>query len=412
MQRRLLCFLNIMPKIHYFNPGHETAILLGKANYTPPTNVQRMHKELACLPVWYAEPDDYVWVPEITSPRFFSLQPKELHPFATVVTRKTLADKVDSLSSLEAAPWGISLPSLHLFNRLKDDSRVQIHIPEWKDDFVRLTGRATAAACLDKIRGLLPDLPIPVAPKFCTKIHDIEKYLILQNAPFVLKTPYSSSGRGLLWIEKRRLSEKDKNWIQGALAKQGTVSIECGLEKVQDFAMEFYSDGVGNLRYEGLSVFGTERGGAYHGNVLQAQSEMRAILTQWIDEETLSRVQQAVEQVLQETFGSLYTGYLGVDMLVYRDKNGNYALHPCVEINMRYTMGMVALRIFEKYLAPKAIGDFRITYESKAGEAYEQHRFMKKVYPLKLKEGKIEEGYLSLCPVTKETGYRAYILVM
>ena len=109
---------------------------------------------------------------------------------------------------------------------------------------------------------------------------------------------------------------------------------------------------------------------------------------------------------------SIYTGYLGVDMLVYRKKaNGEFAIHPCIEVNMRYTMGMVALRISQKYLAPNARGDMRITYTSKPGEAYEQHCFMKKAYPLEMKDGKIKEGYISLCPVTKETKYRAYILV-
>lgn len=47
---------------------------------------------------------------------------------------------------------------------------------------------------------------------------------------------------------------EDENWIEGAFNKQGMISIESGLDKVQDFAMEFYSDGQGTVRYEGLSV--------------------------------------------------------------------------------------------------------------------------------------------------------------
>ena len=49
-------------KIHFFNPGHETAILQGSENYTPPANVQRMIKELSYLPVWYADPADFVFL--------------------------------------------------------------------------------------------------------------------------------------------------------------------------------------------------------------------------------------------------------------------------------------------------------------------------------------------------------------
>ena len=72
---------------------------------------------------------------------------------------------------------------------------------------------------------------------FCKKVREVEKYLILQNAPFILKTPYSSSGRGLLWLPERKLTTKDRTWIEGALNKQGCVSIECALDKYQDFAM-------------------------------------------------------------------------------------------------------------------------------------------------------------------------------
>ena len=104
----------MISQIHYFNPGHETAVLLGSENYTPPANVQRMIKELSYLPVWYADSDDFVFTEEITSPRFFSLQPKEFRPFATLISKKELKQKGGSLPEMVAAPWGLSPHSLHL----------------------------------------------------------------------------------------------------------------------------------------------------------------------------------------------------------------------------------------------------------------------------------------------------------
>lgn len=401
-----------MPKIHYFNPGHETAILLGTENYTPPANVQKMQSQLALLPVWYADPTDYVWVEEIVSPRFFSLQSKQLHPFAMPVTRNGLNKmKTDGIPK-EIDLWGLSPHSIRHFNQLKQTYDLPWIVPVWKEEYTRLTSRQTAAECLEKIRRSLPNLSWPAVPKFCTKTEEIEKYLLLQSAPFVVKTPFSSSGRGLLWLHQRKLTEKDKNWIKGALHKQGSVSIECGLEKIQDFALEFFSDGQGTIRYEGLSVFGTEARGAYSGNILEHPDPMLKRLTRFVDEETFRQVREAVTEALRNTYASIYRGYLGVDMLIYKRKDGSYAIHPCIEINMRYTMGMVALRLFQKYLSPHALGDFRISYEGHPGEAYQRHRFMKKAYPLKMENGKITEGYLSLCPVTKETQYRAYILIL
>ena len=87
----------MISQIHLFNPGHETAVLLGTENYTPPANVRRMIQELSYLPVWYADSNDYVFTEEIASPRFFSLQPKELRPFAKLVSVKELKELAPSL---------------------------------------------------------------------------------------------------------------------------------------------------------------------------------------------------------------------------------------------------------------------------------------------------------------------------
>ena len=73
--------------------------------------------------------------------------------------------------------------------------------------------------------------------------------------PFILKTPFSSSGRGLQWLYSSELMEKDRQWIEGAVRKQGEISIELALDKQQDWAMEFESDGKGTVTYGLLSVF-------------------------------------------------------------------------------------------------------------------------------------------------------------
>lgn len=400
-----------MSRIHYFNPGHETAVLKGTRNYTPPSNVRKMQKDLAILPVWYAEPEDLVYIPEITPSDFLDSQPKELHPFPTLVTETSLANYSSTPSLLQASPWGISPQSLHLFDKLKESTGIPMSIPEWKEEYTRLTGRQTAADCLEKIRTYLPDMAIPAIPCFCASVREVEEQMLLCDTPFVLKTPFSSSGRGLLWIWEKELDTKDKNWINGAINKQGTVSIESGLEKVQDFAMEFHSDGQGHVGYEGLSVFNTEERGAYSGNVMECQASMRTRVTRFTGEEVFRRIQETVARVLSDIYGSIYTGYLGVDMLVYKQKDGSFSIHPCVEINMRYTMGMVALRLFQKHITPEAHGDFRISFDKEEGGAYEKDLRMRDTYPLLFANGKIRAGYLSLCPVGKETHYRAYLLI-
>ena len=54
----------------------------------------------------------------------------------------------------------------------------------------------------------------------------------------------------------------------------------------------------------------------------------------------------ALEAGLAETFAG-YQGPLGVDMMVV-EENGCRKAHPCVEVNVRRTMGWVALAIAQR----------------------------------------------------------------
>lgn len=408
----LIYTANAMPLIHLFNPGHETAILLGKSNYTPPVNVRIMQEDLACLPLWYADATDYVFVPEATAITTFLKENCFTIPMAQPIDRIQLRRQATQLPELTASPWGLCLPALCLFRQLEKETHAPIRVPEWNDSFVYLTGRKSAADCLDRLHTYLPQYSLPATPCFCQSLEEVENYLQRHKAPFVIKTPFSSSGRGVQWIHSQNLSPMDTQWIQGALNKQKMVSIEPGLCNQQDFAMEFYADGQGHVRYEGLSIFQTEKGSAYSGNRLQRQADMQQMLTNHVPQEVLTEIQKAVEQVLTEQYGPLYQGYIGVDMLIYQSADQHYAIHPCVEINMRYTMGMVALQLFRRLLEPTVEGRFHIVYHKQKGDAYEKHLLSQQAHPLQLSSsGRLVRGYLSLCPVTPDTHYRAYVLV-
>jgi hypothetical protein len=368
-----------------------------------------MTDDLAFLPAWYAQEGDCVFIDGQAPLPFFSRLPDGIRAPARPLARKEIEANAASLPRMEAAPWGLSPQSIHLFNELKRRYGLDIGVPVWKDEYTGLTSRRTAAACLAEIKRRLPGTAFPRPPVFFSEWEAAEDWLQQHPGAFVLKTPYSSSGRGLLWLDENRLSDSDRKRIKGILRKQGSVSLERALDKVVDFAMEFYSDGRGNIRYEGLSLFETNSRGAYRGNRLQSQSAHEKELLKYAGKDTLNRIEQTVAHVLRDTFGARYTGYLGVDMLVYRDEEA-FGIHPCLEINLRYTMGMAAIRIFENYFGEGAEGIFNILYENDSRRAYGQHLLMEKAYPPVLKDGRLHEGYLSLCPVTEETHYIAYVL--
>ena len=394
-------------KIHWFNPGHENAVLTDNPYYTPPASVCKMMSDLALLPVWYGEENDYVIINEANgASRFLLSIPPEIRP--TVIP--VISSELNISAPLEAAPWGLSPQSIRFFETLRMQNE-NIIVPPWNEKYKELTGRQTALVCLSKMHDFLPDIFKSLTlPLFCTTTEEIREFFAQFPPPYMLKTPYSCSGRGLHRIQTCDLDMQSVRWITGALRKQGAISIERALDKVCDFAMEFESDGTGNIRFKGLAFFNTLQKGAYYGNMLGSQDRIEKHLTEYIPVKYLREIQEAVTSILAEKFSSVYRGYLGVDMLVYR--NGNtFSIHPFIEINLRNTMGLVALQLSKRLIYNSSWGNLIIVGNKGENKIYSTHLQMKEKYPLRLSGYKIQSGYLSLCPVTPDTQYMAYIII-
>lgn len=403
--------MQMKPKIHLFNPGYETGIALyaasGSTHYTPARNVQQMQRDLAWLPLWFADLQDYVWVGNQDTAEPTDFLPGELSAWATPLSMNTLNDSAFHLPETEVAPWGLSPHSIHFFEDLRKRSGQPLWIPPWNDQLTRLVNRQTAADCLNQLLKHIPEIPSHT-PVFCSSLGEVEAYMHSHTPAHIIKTPYSSSGRGVYEVTGSRLQEKESQWIAGALQKQGAISIEPRLDKKTDFAMEFFLDEDENIRFEGYSLFDTAPSGAYIGNRLASQPAIEAYIAQPIGLPLLHQVREATARIIQQTYGKYYKGNIGVDMMIYTDKNGDFAIQPCVEINMRNTMGMISVHLFRQYIDPDATGYFKVVYEK---DAYKQHTVLREQYPQEWKNGKLLKGYLPLCPVHPETFYRAYIIV-
>ena len=88
-----------------------------------------------------------------------------------------------------------------------------------------------------------------------------------------------------------------------------------------------------------------------------------------------------------------------------------FRIHPCVEINLRMNMGVVARFLYDHYVHPGSIGRFVIDYHPSEGEALQEHERMSATYPLEIREGRVYSGYLPLVPVHRRSCYRAWIWV-
>lgn len=165
-----------------------------------------------------------------------------------------------------------------------------------------------------------------------------------------LKSPWSCSGRGVFCargLPPKVLAEK----AAGIIHRQGSVMVEHGVDKVAEFGALYECHPEEGACFRGLSMFLTEPRGAYLGNIVALQShfldriESLGLLS---DVETVTR---QLEGVLTQLLDGRYDGWLGIDMMAYNDCNGITRLHPCIEMNLRMTMGVVAMKIADR-IAP------------------------------------------------------------
>lgn len=396
--------------LHYFNPGHETAILNRSKYYMAPANVVTMQNELSYLPAWYADNNDFILTDKKLPHAFIDYIAEKLNKSPLAITTDDIVSKKHDLSQQQVNLWGVSPQGIYFFESLNNDHQLGLSVPQWNDIYKTLCDRHTAQDCLKYIVERSDRYSDDIIPQFYTTLDQIEAVLSENsNTFFLAKAPFSSSGRGLLWLPIGKLTQTERQILHGHLKKQGSVSLERALDKRLDFAMEFISDN-NTIRFEGFSLFQTNNRGAYTGNYLGSQNRITERITDYVSPASIEDTKRLLTAYLEKHIASVYTGCIGVDMMIYKE-NDEYKLHPCLEINVRNNMGFIALSISRNVLSENVEGMFCIDFSSKEESIWDNSKKLQNEYPPVFKDHKIISGYLPLCPVGKSNKYHAYILV-
>lgn len=320
-------------KIRVFNPEHDLALAANLANFTSPHAGRQLRADLGFIPALWAEADDVVMVGDSDeAERKYRILVKK--PFGRFVTK----DRLRALHATGVDVWGWDLAIRAFLLRNGVDSRL---LPS--DDQIaqirELSHRRYAAEVLSQLQG---DSIIGEA----TMITSYEAFLeqLARVGRFVVKAPWSSSGRGVRFVDGA-LNKSDDGWLRRVITTQGAVMVEPHYNKVKDFGMEFMSDGQGRVDYLGLSLFQTS-GSFYTGNVLATEEDKLEIISRYLPVDLLIDIQQKIMAITGILYKGKYAGPFGVDMMVVaREDREGFWLHPCVEINLRRTMGHVAINL-------------------------------------------------------------------
>ncbi len=387
--------------MYIFNPENDLALANFSPHFTAPASALKMRRDLAMLPLWYALHEVLIIAEGDLNSKLLS-ELKEVLPInSSLISYAQIGD----YPHCKVKPWGWN-PSIR-----KELIQLGINeqlLPSLKDiELLRnYSSRQNAVKLLEELKLFNSKF---CGESFCyTDINQLLSYLSRTKGDQVLKMPYSGSGKGIVWL-KGAITDKQTDWCRRVIKMQGGVVVEPALNKVQDFAMEFEMTNS-DIQFLGYSLFRSAPSGAYLGNVLLSDEEIENKLSTYIERSQLLELKDILKAKLSNCFPS-YRGYFGVDMMVCKTDEAFYQIQPCVEVNMRMNMGIVAHRINERFVYPKSTGLFSINFYKKEGEAQSNSLTMQAEHPLVIKDGKIKRGYLSLTPVDEHTQYTATIAI-
>jgi hypothetical protein len=383
--------------MYIFNPEHDLALGNFGVNYTPPESAVKLASDLALLPVWYAPDGELIVAGGAANADYL----RTLQSILPIRSEAIPFTEIPSFAPERIIPWGWN----PLLRQQLIKAGVSRDLLPSMEELARLreySGRQHAARLL---RELLPQNDVFCGGAlFFTRLYEVQEYLSSFSGDKVLKMPNSGSGKGLIWI-KGEITDKQIDWCRRVIATQGGIVAEPVYDKQTDLAMEF-SANHGKVTFECYSLFESASSGAYAGNRLLTDKQFENEVSKFIDVSVLYRLREQLTNRLAEYFPE-YEGPMGVDMMICRTEEG-FRLHPCVEINMRMNMGLVARRFFDRFVHPDSEGMYRIGYFKREGEASKICCEQKKAFPLEIDHGKISSGYLPLTPVNETTRYVAW----
>lgn len=405
-----------LPDVYLFNPSCDFAIANGSKNWQPNKTLQKMEADLAVLPMLFAQPNDFVMVGELPDSYFLKTLRQLSFVIPRFILKKELSENRLFLDEPKnrLLPWGWS-PVAHKFlTPLKSSCSHSFQnspVFQWSPEHKAISSRKFAFDILNTVINSLSvnwTIKETQLPIICNTPSDIEK-AVADLGNLILKAPWSSSGRGLQPITKTPIHPKVWEKINSVISEQGFIMAEPMLNKVHDMAFLFELKN-GFTRFLGVSHFFTNNKGQYGGNWLNGLPENQSPeLTDFIKICIEELKKPLINAIGNSLMAKHHEGVFGIDTLIYRNTNNELRINPCLEINIRHTMGMISLRL-EKWLSAEITGTYRTFYQP--GTSFSTFKkIMEQKHPVKISHGKFQSGFLALTPSNESAQFGAYLLV-
>lgn len=336
-----------MSKVHLFNPENDIALASGAQQFTAPKAAVALRNSGSALPLWYALPGDRILTYGINAKWLENVQ-------------RNFGIEVDvfdhnSFDLYTPSPWGWSAAVRHEF-AIEGFNEQQLPSLKQIEQWRQLSHRRNASVLCNTITPVL-DFDIAPAAVEISDINTLRNHLN-ENPACIIKSPWSSSGRGL--IDSRSLkADEILRRCEGIIRKQGSVMVENAYDRIADFAMLFECHNQ-HCGFVGYSLFKSDSKGNYCGNLLADDNTIVEQIGKLYPRERIEKVVYALQLAITKHIAPYYDGPLGIDMLIARMPDGSQLLDATVEINLRMTMGFVAHSLSSGYIMPGCRGTYSV----------------------------------------------------
>lgn len=324
--------------LHIFNPEHDLVLACNSKCYTPSEGIRNMRSGLSYVPVFFAEKGDVILTDDVET----TSAENRIHGIADADVIFATFSEINKFSFNSIIPWGWDKALKHSLIRYGIDKSL-LPSDEQLETIREMSHRRSVIKMHEVLRDGNGDCTCGMAAE-CRSIEEINDAVAMYGK-VVIKAPWSSSGINIIYVESG-ISTALESRCKKLISKQGSVLVEPLYNKVRDFAMEFYSDGCGNVDYLGLSVFET-LGSAYLNNMIASEDDKLRVLSEFVSPALLKEICNRICCYMASFCKDRYCGPFGVDMMIVSD-NGSYVVDPCVEINLRRTMGHVAIERWKR----------------------------------------------------------------
>jgi uncharacterized ferritin-like protein (DUF455 family) len=349
------------PVVHWFNPNAEGHAM--SPRYQPDKTAAALEEDLEMLVAAWCRRDDVALLRRPPSAEHLAMLQAAGLELPEIATAAELRGR--KLGGLR--PWAWSPDASTLFRGQADD--VSPSVPwQWREPIPREWLSKEIGLRLEELLGL------PEMGRIFRDAEEAWEWLEPQlgGGQILAKSLFSRAGQGHRRINRQSPVEATRNWLRNVILTHGGVVLEPWLDRVADFSALYERHADGAVETIGLTVLENDAAGRYTGT--RVGRKWASLL----DEEIaayLHREAHAMDWYLSKIPACLtrllpgYAGPLGVDAMVYRGDDGSLKLKHVVELNVRMTMGRVALELMAK-LSPQRQGSLRILRRSSAAAAF------------------------------------------